>query len=689
MQRLGKYVDLELVGQGASAKVYKAYHPELGVQRALKVFEASDQGREERIKEAVSQAGLDHPGIVKVLDCGRENGIFYLVMEYAPDGTLRQRLANGPFAVSRALNLAAQIASALTGAHSRGIQHLDLKPENILFFGPDRVKIADFGLARSFDEENPITVAAGTPNYMAPEQLYGQPHAASDQWGLGCLLFEMLTGQVCFAGESLQSIQAAVKRGPGDLARRLTKAKVKLRPGMVNLVQRLLNPMPLQRFDSAREALDSIEELMESGAKTTVRTEIPASVSAEAEIEVAIAIEGPAVLAPQPEHKPEPGGIPTQIVSNHCIKCGVQIPLDKEYCPKCSPQTRPLSDNPNVDEYEPLTPSQIKPSLVRPRPGLSRIAVPLLGLMLAAGAAYGYWTWEQKDAGQPPAVPGFLKQPESKFESDAQILFPALQPQAQSKEAGKPELPTGKDETLNPDAAPKSKITVRDVPPAPPAKATEDKAKPGPVKPAGKPQGGPTALAANAAPAAPAPVPSLKAPEPVPQIRTVEAGPVPQKAAKPKSSLRQVSRPVQSSSAGLRNRDTAGGSASSNTAKKASKVRKPVSRYTYSKPAPKPPAKARRSYQVAALDKSTSTRLNSAGSGGSGNTVASLRQEIKSNPNSLGSQRNLTLSYMQQGNYQAALKQARAILKSNPNDSEAQNTIALIRVLAAREARKN
>ena len=341
-----------------------------------------------------------------------------------------------------------------------GYSTLDLKPENILFFGPDRVKIADFGLARSFDEENPITVAAGTPNYMAPEQLAGQPHAASDQWGLGCLIYEMLTGQVCFAGESLQSIQAAVKRGPGDLARRLNKAKVKARPDLVNLVQRLLTPMPLQRFDSSREALDSIEKLMEAGQKPTVRIEDPVSAPAEPQIEAAIAIGGPSVFDPEPEQKPETGGIPTQIVSNHCIKCGVQIPLDKEYCPKCSPQTRPLSDNPNVDEYEPLTPSPKKPSLVRPRPGLSRIAIPLLGLLLAAGAAYGYWAWEQKDAGLIPAVPSFLKQPESKFDSDAQILFPALHPQAKSKEQGKPEAPSGKDDALNPGTAPKSKITV-------------------------------------------------------------------------------------------------------------------------------------------------------------------------------------------------------------------------------------
>ena len=656
MHSLGKYVNLELVGQGASAKVYKAYHPELGVYRALKVFSASDQSREERIKEAVSQAGLDHPGIVRVLDCGRENGIFYLVMEYASGGTLRQRLAQGPFPQPRALDLAGQVADALTSAHARGILHLDLKPENLLFFSPDRVKIGDFGLARSFDEQNPITVAAGTPNYMAPEQLNGHPQAASDLWSLGCLLYEMLTGQVCFAGESLREIQAAVKRGPGDISHRLREAGVEARPGLADLLQSLMHPLPLQRTASADEALGRITGLQKGN---------------EASI------------------TPKSVDIPTQIISNHCIGCGEQIPLGSEYCPNCTPQTQPRPGDPNAENHEPKSPLKNKPSLVRPGAGLSRVAAPLLGLLLAAGAAYGWWAWNQKETGLPAPIPQISGEAGGRYESDTEILLPALVQSSgtQKKKSGEAAPRISSKDLASPSPAPspdsKAKPIAAPVPP-PPAVQAMPKPQPQPAKPLSPPKPPLSGLASKAKSQPPAPPARPRA--------VLKTGP----ASRPASQSAKLNAPTRKSGAAAAKPSPKLHQAKPLKRTAPIKVRsvkpkpKPstATRYAARRVKPRPASKPQQRVQARAAAKPATAPRKLNTDERNKKVLTSLRSHIRNNPNQLGSQRNLTLSYMQQGNYQAALKQARAILKNNPQDLEAKNTIALIRVLAARQARK-
>ena len=671
MRKLGKYIDLKLIGRGASAEVYKAYHPELGVHRALKVFAASDQDREERIKEAVSQAGLDHPGIIKVLDCGREQGAFYLVMEYAPDGTLRQRLEQGAFSPEWALDLARQVADALSGAHAWGIQHLDLKPENLLFFGADKVKIADFGLARSFDEQNPITVAAGTPNYMAPEQLGGYPQSASDLWSLGCLLYEMLTGRICFAGDSLRDIQAAVKRGPGDLAYRLREAGVEPRPGLADLLQRLLNPLPLRRFISAQEAVEAIDRVSGNAA---------------------------------PEIPPDPG-IPTQIVANFCIECGEQIPLGEEYCPLCSPQTQPRPDDPIVEIPKPYIPSKPKPSLVRPGAGLFRVAAPFMGLLLAASAAYGWWAYEKQGSLWPLPVPEFIKaakedpQAATPYDSDARILFPALTRGADGQGGVKPQAEPGPAplaaaplaESPAPIATPAGKDSPLALPvPPPPADIVPEKKEPPSAVP--KPQSKTTDPVSTASPMAAAlkPAPDTESAAPA-KARASGA----QAGGKPITAGRTVKAQTPPGSSPKE----ASGSANSAPAKP-----KPVRRvYKPKTVKPRPKAAARyaaeRSTQRAEVKKPVRTKPRSRTrlaakpsppkpATRSQRAAASVRGDIQKNPSRLGAQRNLALTYMQKGDYQKALRQARSILKRNPGDMEAQNTIALIRVLAARDARQ-
>jgi serine/threonine protein kinase len=217
-QRIGRYKIMGELGRGAMGVVYKAEDPNLDRVVALKtiVIEADAEGRKEYEKrfflEAKAAGKLNHPNIVTVYDFGEEDSVAYLAMELVEGKDLRERLKDSKgegLPAADAVDIAQQVAEGLGYAHERGIVHRDIKPGNIMLQPRGQAKIMDFGLARMrvADHKTSTGMVLGTPKYMSPEQVAGQPvDQRSDIFSLGIVLHEMLTGTRLFAGEDAPQI---------------------------------------------------------------------------------------------------------------------------------------------------------------------------------------------------------------------------------------------------------------------------------------------------------------------------------------------------------------------------------------------------------------------------------------------------------------------------------------------------
>jgi len=232
--RLGVYEILSLVGAGGMGEVYRARDTKLGREVAIKVLPDSVAADIERLarfeREGRTLAALNHPNIAHIHGFEDSTGTPALVMELVDGPTLADRIAKGPLALDEALTIAKQIAEGLEAAHEQGIIHRDLKPANIKVREDGTVKLLDFGLAKlvatdgasagvGVSQSPTLTTPAGTivgtilgtAAYMSPEQARGKTvDKRSDIWAFGCVLFEMLTGRVAFAGDTVSDVVAAI-----------------------------------------------------------------------------------------------------------------------------------------------------------------------------------------------------------------------------------------------------------------------------------------------------------------------------------------------------------------------------------------------------------------------------------------------------------------------------------------------
>lgn len=210
----GRYHIVERIAAGGMGEVFRARDAVLSREVAIKVLHrslASDQAFVERFRrEARAAATLNHPNIVTVYDWGAVDGIYFMVMEYVHGRSVRELLnATGRLAPAQAAEIVRQALLALEHAHARGIVHRDLKPENILVTPEGLVKLTDLGLARAFADGRTTRagVVSGTVQYLAPEQIRGEPaDPRSDLYSLGILTFELLTGRLPFTGETPMAI---------------------------------------------------------------------------------------------------------------------------------------------------------------------------------------------------------------------------------------------------------------------------------------------------------------------------------------------------------------------------------------------------------------------------------------------------------------------------------------------------
>jgi eukaryotic-like serine/threonine-protein kinase len=289
-QLLNQYRILSALGAGGMGEVFLAEDSRLKRKVALKLLPAhfaSDPDRVRRFEqEAQAVSALNHPNILTIYEVGESERHHFLVTEFIEGQTLRQQLNDGRLPVRAVLNVATQVVSALAAAHAAGIIHRDIKPENIMVRPDGVTKVLDFGLAKLTEsgittsepaEKKASTesgVVMGTIGYMSPEQVRGQKvDHRSDIFAVGVILYEMLSGQRAFTGDSaVEVMNAILKEEPPELA----ETNAKISPALDRIVRRCLEKKPEHRFQSASDLGFALSTLTTpSGARLETNEVLP------------------------------------------------------------------------------------------------------------------------------------------------------------------------------------------------------------------------------------------------------------------------------------------------------------------------------------------------------------------------------------------------------------------------------
>lgn len=282
-QQFGSYRLLRLLGQGGFSEVYLGEHVYLKTQAAIKILKLHMAQHELKdfLKEARIIAHLEHPHIVRVLDFGLERNTPFLVLDYAPHGSLRQRYPKGTqLALATIVSYVKELADALQHAHAQQLVHGDVKPENILLGKHDELLLSDFGVAavahgshsshRSRQHE-----ISGTVAYMIPEQLRGKPSPASDQYAVGIVVYEWLCGSRPFNGSFTEIALQHLHASPPSLHERVPT----ISPALEEIVMRALAKEPAQRFASVQDFALALEEVCrgDPGSRPQVAARAPST----------------------------------------------------------------------------------------------------------------------------------------------------------------------------------------------------------------------------------------------------------------------------------------------------------------------------------------------------------------------------------------------------------------------------
>ena len=278
--KLGPYEIQSPLGAGGMGEVYRARDTRLDRIVAVKVLPSSFAADVDRLhrfeREARSVAALSHPNILAVHDIGTHDGTPYMVTELLEGETLRERLQGGVISARKAVEIAIQVAHGLAAAYDKGIIHRDLKPENIFLTKDGRLKILDFGLAKTAPSRSAVNSSVqtltsadislteagqvlGTAGYMSPEQVRGiEIDHRSDIFVFGAILFEMLSGQRAFRRDTAAETMTAILKE--DLPE-LTEMNRSTSPALDRIVRHCLEKNPDQRFQSARDLAFDLEAL--------------------------------------------------------------------------------------------------------------------------------------------------------------------------------------------------------------------------------------------------------------------------------------------------------------------------------------------------------------------------------------------------------------------------------------------
>jgi len=278
--RFNQYVILSQLGSGGMGEIYLAQDTKLGRRIALKLLPTQYTSDDERVhrfeQEARAASALNHPNIITIFEISHANDTHFIVTEFVEGQTINQRLAMGPMKLSEALDVAIQVANALTAAHAAGIVHRDIKPENVMLRPDGYIKVLDFGLAKlteTFDSDENIDpeattkplrdtspgVIMGTASYMSPEQARGvKVDSRSDIFSLGVVIYEMLTKLKPFDGETMSDVLAAILERE---ARPISDFLPDAPPELQWIISKALAKDRESRYQTAKELLNDLKRL--------------------------------------------------------------------------------------------------------------------------------------------------------------------------------------------------------------------------------------------------------------------------------------------------------------------------------------------------------------------------------------------------------------------------------------------
>lgn len=290
-ERIGPYEIIKPIGQGGMGEVLLGRDTRLDRQAAIKVlpggFVEEDQRRQRFLEEARSASAITHPNVCVIYDVGEtEQGQPFIAMEYIEGNTLDELNSTAPLATEMTIEFTAQIADALQVAHEAGVIHRDIKPSNVIVNTRAQVKVLDFGLAKRIDEsaeanqkrlvETHEGQVLGTPSYMSPEQVMGQPvDGRSDIFSLGVVMYEMITGHQPFSGRSLgETLQKICQASPESMGR----FNDQLPQGLQRITMKCLQKDPDHRYQDAGEIVVDLKNLAAVLSDNPVES-IPAAVA--------------------------------------------------------------------------------------------------------------------------------------------------------------------------------------------------------------------------------------------------------------------------------------------------------------------------------------------------------------------------------------------------------------------------
>jgi serine/threonine-protein kinase len=320
-QTLGKYRLLEPLGSGGFGTVYLAEDTWIDKRVAIKVPHKQNLDFGELLREPRLLASLNHPNIVAVTTAEKQDGVFFIVMEYVPGETLEAIvLDRGPLELTTALDYTCQIANAVEHAHRVGVIHRDLRPANVFVTDRGLLKVGDFGTSRFLEIAAHGTTIIGSPPYMAPEQFEGRAVFASDLYSVGVTMYQMLTGTLPYDTPSPQDLERLRR---GEMVAPLRTRNPAIPPVIDEIVMRALRPDVSARYQRAEDLLTDI-----LSARGEIGRRTPAAVGAPAVHDGA----RPAVArrsTPALQRTRDVGG------GRFCWQCRKPLPARGGRCPFC------------------------------------------------------------------------------------------------------------------------------------------------------------------------------------------------------------------------------------------------------------------------------------------------------------------------------------------------------------------
>ena len=383
-QTFGGYRLRRRLGGGTFGTVYLAAHLQTGSPAAVKILRAHLTGIKDfkRFMNEARTTRLHHPHIARVLDFGmRKENIPYLVMEYAAGGTLRQRHPRGTrLDHLTILTYTEQLADALQYAHGQRVIHRDLKPENVLVREDGTLLLSDFGLAKVLEASSPLSqgTSLGTPAYMAPEQGFGKPCFASDQYALAVMLYEWITGQRPFQGSVLEvALQHRLDSPPT-----LRSLVPELPCAVEQVVLKALSKEPMERFSSVAAFAQAVREAFQAGLEERTVSLPPACGTSLVNAPASASSPSPsATLTPA-----QPSADEASIPAPGSSEIATPLPLPISLQPPSGQTAQKGKHNPGT-----LPPLPVSVQLKRHFPTMRTRVLICLVLVLVVGGSLGTW----------------------------------------------------------------------------------------------------------------------------------------------------------------------------------------------------------------------------------------------------------------------------------------------------------